>query len=268
MLPLQRGQLLLRDHAAPDAPAEVRHRAQRLGLEQDPPPVDDRHAGAQLAHVLDDVRGEKDDAVLAELGEQVEEPHALGRVEAGRRLVHDHQLRVAEEGDGDAEALLHAARVAAELLLAHLPQVHLPEERVHHVLPLALPPDPLEQREVVEQLLRPHVRIDAELLRQVAQRPADVVLLPHDVESPLRACRGVAQVNRAGVRLLERGEDAHQRGLAGAVGAEQAVHPRRDRERHVLQRLHAVGVGLGHASNVQLHGRLLIRPRGGEGLEW
>ena len=39
---------------------------------------------------------------------------------------------IAEQGDGDAEALLHAARVAAQLLLADLPQVRLPQQ--HHVL--------------------------------------------------------------------------------------------------------------------------------------
>ena len=32
--------------------------------------------------------------------------------------------------------------------------------------------------------------------------------------------------------------------------AEQAVHSRRNRERHVLQRLHAVGIGLGYVANV------------------
>ena len=55
------------------------------------------------------------------------------------------------------------------------------------------------------------------------------------------------EADAAFIRLLQRGQDAHQRGLAGAVGAEQAVHPRRNRERHVLQRLHAVGIGLGYA---------------------
>ena len=120
--------------AAPDPAAEVVDRAQRLGLEQDLAAVDDRHARAQLAHVLDDVRGEEDDAVLAQLAEQVQEAHALGRVEAGGRFVHDHQLRVAQQRDGDAEALPHAAGVAAELLLAHVPEVGLPEERLDDLL--------------------------------------------------------------------------------------------------------------------------------------
>ena len=145
--------------------------------------IDDRHAGAQLAHVLDDVRGEKDDAVLPDLAEQVEEPHALGGVEPGRRLVHDQQLGVAEQRHGDAKALPHAPRVAAQLLLAHVPQVRLPEQRLDDFLAFPALGDALEQREVIEQLLRAHLRIDAELLRQIAERLADFVLLPQHVDA-------------------------------------------------------------------------------------
>ena len=102
--------------------------------------------------------------------------------------------------------------------------------------------DALEHREVVEQLLRAHLRVDAELLRQVAERLPHFVLLVQDVD--------IAEADAALVRLLQRGDDAHQRGLAGAVRAEQAVHARRDREGDVLQRVHAVGVGLGDIANV------------------
>jgi hypothetical protein len=166
---LERRELGSRDDAPPEAAAQVGHRARGLRLEEDAPPVDDREAGAQLGHVLDDVRGEDDDAVLPELAEQVEEAHALGGVEPRGRLVDDHQLGAAEQGDGDAEALLHAAGVAAELLAAHVPEVHLAEECLHGVPARAPARDPLEQREVVEQLLGAHVRVQAELLGEVAQ---------------------------------------------------------------------------------------------------
>ena len=104
--------------------------SQRLGLEQDLAPVDDRHPAAQLRHVLDDVRREDHDGVLADLAEQVQEAHALGGIEAGGGLVDDDQRRVAEQRDGDAEALAHAAGVAAELLLAHVVEVRLAQQRL------------------------------------------------------------------------------------------------------------------------------------------
>ena len=64
----------------------------------------------------------------------------------------------------------------------------------------------------------------------------------------------IAEADRPAVRLLQRRDDAHQRRLAGAVGAEQAIHAGRNREGDVLQGLHAVGVGLRYVTNVQDHG--------------
>ncbi len=51
---------------------------------------------------------------LPELGEQVAEAHALLGVEPHGGLVDDEQLGVAEQRLGDADALAHAAREAAE----------------------------------------------------------------------------------------------------------------------------------------------------------
>src|SRR5215211_7208889 len=48
VLPLQCGKLVLLDHPAPYAAPKIIDGAQRLGLEQDLPSVDDCHPGAQL----------------------------------------------------------------------------------------------------------------------------------------------------------------------------------------------------------------------------
>ena len=94
--PLERRQLIAAHRPSPNPPPQLVHRAHRLRFEQDFAPVDDRHAVAQLLDVLDDVRREDHDAVLTDLAEQVEEADALLRVEPGRRLVDDDQLRVAD----------------------------------------------------------------------------------------------------------------------------------------------------------------------------
>ena len=127
-------ELFLRNHAAPDPATEVVNRLQRFGLEQDLSLVDDCHSHARLAHVLDDVHREKDDAILTELAQEVEKANALGRVEPCGRLVDDEQLRITQERHGKAEALPHATRVATELLLPYVPQVRLPEERLDDLL--------------------------------------------------------------------------------------------------------------------------------------
>jgi hypothetical protein len=135
---------------------------------------------------------------------------------------------------------------AAELLFADPPEVDLLQERLDERLARPAIGDALEQGEVLEQLLGADLRVEAELLRQVAQRLAHGVLLVQHVD--------VAERDSTLVRLLQRGKDAHQRGLAGAVGAEKAEHAGRDREGHVLQRLHAVRISLGHVANLDFHG--------------
>src|SRR3954468_5843123 len=66
VLPLQVRQIFFRDHSAPDATAEVGHRAQRLRLEENLSSVNDGRSRAQLAHILDDMRREENDTVLTE----------------------------------------------------------------------------------------------------------------------------------------------------------------------------------------------------------
>ena len=84
--------------------------------------------------------------------------------------------------DGDAEALPHAAGEGADSLLAHLPQVRASEQRFDDVAPRPALDDPLQHREVIEQPLRAHSWVEAERLRQVAERLSNPVLLPDHVD--------------------------------------------------------------------------------------
>ena len=56
-----------------------------------------------------------------------------------------------------------------------------------------------------------------------------------------------------GVGLLERGDRAHERRLAGAVRAEQAEHAGGDLERDVVEGADAVGVRLGETIDDEVH---------------
>ena len=97
MLALERRQLVPAHGPAPDPAPQLVDRARRLRLEQDLAPVDDRETGAQLGHVLDDVRREEDEMRSPISAQQVQEADALLRVEARGGLVHDDQLRVPQE---------------------------------------------------------------------------------------------------------------------------------------------------------------------------
>ena len=201
------------------------------------------------------MRRQDDDAVLADLAEQVEEPHTLSGIETGSGLVDDDERRVAEECDGDAEALAHAAGVAAQPLLAHVPQVGLAKQCLDDALPRRTLREPFEDGEVVQQPLCAHGRVDAEFLREVAEGATHAVLFAQDVDLP-RVQRGILQSDGAGVGLLEGGDRAHEARLARAVGAQEAEHAARDRERDIVQRAHPVGVRLCEALDPEFHERV------------
>ena len=199
--------------------------------------MNDGHVAAQVADVGDDVRGENDDDVLADGAEQIVEAHALFGVEAGGGLVDDDEPRIAQQRLRDAEALLHAAGIAAQRLVAMVPQVGLPQQGVDHIAPLLGVLDALQRCEVRQQRFGRDLRIQPELLRQIAEQLADFVFLPQHVDA--------VEARGAAVGLLQRGQRAHERGLAGAVGAEQSEHALGNGQRDVLQRLRPVGIALG-----------------------
>ena len=125
----------------------------RIALKNHFAAVDDRHAAAELANVLDDVRRENDDHVVADLRQQIQKPMTLVRVETGGRLVDDEQLRLSGERDRDAESLLHAAGESADGFLARVPQIGLLEQRVDELASLAGVRHALERREMIEHAL-------------------------------------------------------------------------------------------------------------------
>jgi hypothetical protein len=94
----------------------------------------------------------------------------------------------------DAEALLHAAAEAAEAPFTLVPQVHFLQQRFNQGLPFAGVRHPFQQGDMVEHLVGAHARIHAELLGQVAQHPAHLVLLVQHVK--------VSKLHRARVGLL------------------------------------------------------------------
>ena len=106
--------------------------------------------------------------------------------------------------------------------------------------------DAFEDGEVIEQCFGGDVAQHAKVLREVAERFACGRFLPDHVE--------MAEADGAAIGLLQRRQDAHERRLAGAVGTEETEHAGGDGEGEVLQRLHAVRIGLGEIFDAQLEG--------------
>ena len=125
------------DRLVPDAAFELANEFERRAGAHDASGRDDRHPLAQIRHVVDDVRGEDDDDVLADLGEQVQEAVALFRIQTGGRLIDDDQRGVADQRLRDAEPLAHAAREPRQRVVPDVPQVDLVQQRLDRLPPLA-----------------------------------------------------------------------------------------------------------------------------------
>ena len=95
------------------------------------PVVEDHDAVGDLLHLVELMARDQHGAALAgEVAEEAAQPaDAVGIEPVGRLVEHEH-LRVAEQRRGQAEALPHAQRVAADLALAGIAQ---PDQLEHLV---------------------------------------------------------------------------------------------------------------------------------------
>ena len=149
----------------------------------------------------------------AELAEQLAQLDAGPRVEARRRLVEEQDLGIVDEGVGEAQPLLHAARQGLDVLVALVAEVDELEEVADHPSPPG-GRDPVAAGEEVEVLPDLHVVVDPEDVRHEAEDAPDLVGVPGDGEA--------GDLGLAARRPQQRGEDAQRGRLAGAVGPDQA----------------------------------------------
>ena len=193
------------------------HRPDRASAAQDGHPVRDRH------HLVQLVRDEDDGAPLCRhLAQGREQRVDLLRRQHRRRLVQDQHARVAVQRLEDLDALLLADR-------------ELPDARVGlHRQPVALGElgDLLLDLARVqrEARARPLLVAEQHVLGDGERLDEAKVLVHHRDAGRERVTRGgeahrlAPQLDRAGVGLVEPGQDVRERALARAVLAEQRVH--------------------------------------------
>ena len=81
-----------------------------------------------------------------------------------------------------------------------------------------------------------HTRINAEILRQIAQRRAQGLGILEDID--------ITEGQRALIRCLQGGNRAHQRGLARPVGPQQSEHPVGNGQADAVERAYLIAVSL------------------------
>ncbi len=142
------------------------------------------------------------------------------------------------------DALLHAAGKAAERTLAGLCQVDQLEQFVD-AAGGSRSIEPFYGCKVLKKLNRVQIGIDAEVLRQITENGTECIGGARDVDAvPEHAAFGGPG---------NRGQNAHQRGLAGAVGSQQAKHARFQFQTEVAQGDNALAISLGYILNGKLH---------------
>jgi hypothetical protein len=212
-------------HVAPDH--QVRQLLARRGLgvrgARHAAPAQDDDLVGDLDHLVELV-GDEDDRRPGrrERADDAEQLLGLVRRQDGARLVEDEDVALAVQGLEDLHALPHAdgetldLRVRVDLELVLLRQLH----------------DALARRGPIERSQGPAHRLRAERdrLDHVEDRDEHEVLVDHADTGSDRRGRvpermGLAvDEDLAGVRLVQAGQDVHERRLAGAVLPEEAEH--------------------------------------------
>ena len=183
-------------------------------LGEDLAAVDDRHRRAQLLELGKDVGRDEDRlAQRPQLAQQLAQLDAGPRVEARRRLVEQQHARVVDQRVREAQPLLHAARQALHVGVALGAEVHEVEQVADHPPP-AVGRDAVAAGEEVQVLPDLHVVVDPERVRHEAEDATDVVGVPAHART--------RRSRRPRVGHEQRRQDPQRRGLAGAVGADQA----------------------------------------------
>ena len=190
-------------------PGRLRHELRRRPVEQQPALADHHEVVGHQLHLAEQVAGHEDRAAVGgeALQEAAEPVDALG-VESVRRLVEQQGARVAEEGPGEAQALLHAEGELPDAPLGGRLEPDEPE----HLVDAGL-------RDLVRRRQRPEVVVGLARRVHVAgveERPD----LPHGE----RHVREVLAVDgrRSRRRAVEAEDHPHRGRLAGTVRPEEA----------------------------------------------
>ena len=155
-------------------------------------------------HVVKDVAGEDDGAPAAQPGDQVQDVGAASRVECRRGFVEQQELRVTDQGAGQAEPLGHTARETADPSVGRVGEAGCAECAVHF-------------RATGVSTDQGAGQVDDFVCGEPAVEVGDV----RTDGDPLSRN---GDRDSSGVGATHPGQDGQQRGLASAVGSHEAVH--------------------------------------------
>jgi hypothetical protein len=198
--------------AAP-VPQLVLH-LRRRALTDDQAAVDDGQAVTQLVGLLEVLRGEEDRrAPCVDAAHLLPEGEPARRVQAGRGLVQEEDLRLVDEGGGKIEPALHTPRVPLDPSIGGVDQIDELEQCCGPVD--GRRPGDAEQAGLEHQQLAAGLAgVESRFLEGDADGPASCVRIGGHVDP--------GDTRRAGRDRHERRQHPHRGRLAGAVRTEEA----------------------------------------------
>src|SRR3954452_16262528 len=186
--------------AAPERP--------RGALDDDSPRAHDGHAVGQGLGLVEVVGGEQDGLAQGlQRADRLPGVAPRARVEAGRGLVEEDQLGVADQGEGEVQAAQLPAREPPRRLVGLLLQAGQGQDLVD------VAGRGVERGEVLQGLAHADVAVDPRALQDDPHPPAQLGRLSGRVDAEH------AHLARGPVAIAL--EDLHRGGLAGAVGTEE-----------------------------------------------
>ena len=189
---------------------------------------DDDGARADLVHLFQNVRRDDDQLVFAELIDQTPNLVLLIRIESVGGFVENQHLRIVNQRLRQADAAPETLRQGLDDLVDHRAQAQPVDDDVAALAP-QLTAQPAHVGDEVQKFADGHLTVARRPFRQIAH-------------ASLRRDRSALDVVPADRHLTlggrnEAGDHPHGRGLAGAVGAQEAEHlSRRDAEVQIVDR--------------------------------
>ena len=175
--------------------------------------VDDDHARAKRLDLRQDVRGEKNGVVAAEIANEVADESDLVRIETDGRLVENEEVGLVHHGIGKADALAVAFRETADDFFSHVRQT-AKFQNIADALIQASAGDAFESSAVAQKLAHPHVEVERNIFRHVTDVLAGAQRFSENIEA---RHGGTARRGRKEAR-----EHAHRGGLARAVRTQKS----------------------------------------------
>lgn len=219
---------------------QLAHRA----LGDDLAVVDDGQVAAQVLGLFQVVGGQ-DDRGAGGIDLLEHAPHVAADldVHTGGGLVQDQQPRLGHHGASDHQAALHAAGERAAHHLRLFPQMRAAQLGLRQGGSL-LARHAVETGVVDQDVEGLFEQVEVHFLRDQADQPHRIAAVADQI--------GAEHLDLALREVHQRADDADQGGLARPVGAEQGEKvARRNVQRHALERLGAVVVGLAQVAHAQ-----------------